>query len=274
MLWRPARTTRRLVVLAAVVAAVVAGGTAVVVRAAERSPAPGADTGTAPVGASASGLAGVPSGSGRESIPASASTVPSPSTTVPVPTTTAPAPTTTVPSAADLPQTDAMPSASTPQFAAEMAALWKGVVTGSVGPAMAAFFPEAAYVRIKTIADPAADYEQRLVGELTADIAAAHAVLGPDPAAATLVGVDVPASLVHWVTPGTCANNAGYFEVPNARVVYRIDGAVRSFGIASLISWRGVWYVVHLGSVLRSGAGGVVDDPSAGPGISAPYLTC
>ncbi len=167
-----------------------------------------------------------------------------------------------------------MPSAGTPQFDAEMAALWDGVVSGSVGPAMPAFFPEAAYVQVKTVDNPAADYQDRLVAEYAADISAAHAALGADPAGATLVGVEVPAGLVHWVTPGTCANDIGYYEVPNARVVYRQGGAVRSFGIASLISWRGEWYVVHLGAVLRSGSGGVVDDPANGAGVSAPYLTC
>ena len=41
-----------------------------------------------------------------------------------------------------------------------------------------------------------------------------------------------------------------------------------------MISWRGVWYVVHLGSVLRPAAVGTVDDPAAGAGYSAPSSTC
>jgi hypothetical protein len=49
---------------------------------------------------------------------------------------------------------------------------------------------------------------------------------------------------------------------------------VRSFGIASLISWRGEWYVVHLGGIVRSSPGGEVDDPEAGPGSSAPSRSC
>ena len=51
--------------------------------------------------------------------------------------------------------------------------------------------------------------------------------------------------------------------MPNARVVYREDGQIRSFGIASMISWRGVWYVVHLGAILRSSDAGAVDEPIA-----------
>jgi hypothetical protein len=56
--------------------------------------------------------------------------------------------------------------------------------------------------------------------------------------------------------------------------VYRQNGAVHSFGIASMISWRGVWYVIHLGAILRPSAAGVVDDPSLGVGVSVPSSTC
>ena len=45
-------------------------------------------------------------------------------------------------------------------------------------PAMPAFFPEAAYVRLKAIGDPGADWTARLVGDYALDIAAAHALLG------------------------------------------------------------------------------------------------
>ena len=70
-----------------------------------------------------------------------------------------------------------------------------------------------------------------------------------------------------WVSPGVCANYIGYWHVPGARLVYRQDGQERSIGIASLISWRGDWYVVHFGAVLREAAVGLVDDPEAGPGV-------
>jgi hypothetical protein len=86
--------------------------------------------------------------------------------------------------------------------------------------------------------------------------------------------VQVPRAYAHWVGPGACYNRVGYYEVPNSRLVYREDGEVRSFGIASMISWRGVWYVVHLGAVVRDTAAGVVDDPSAGAGVSLPSSTC
>jgi hypothetical protein len=76
------------------------------------------------------------------------------------------------------------------------------------------------------------------------------------------------------VEQGACYNRTGYYEVPNARLVYREGGTIRSFGIASMISWRGVWYVIHLGAVVRSTDAGAVDDPSAGPGAPAPSSTC
>jgi hypothetical protein len=173
-----------------------------------------------------------------------------------------------------LPQTDDLPQANTPQFDAEMEALWSGIVADSVTPAMPAFFPESAYLQVKAIANPAGDYAQRLVGEYGLDIGAAHALLGADPAEATFVGVDVNASFAHWVVPGTCSNAIGYYELPNSRLVYEVAGQTLSFGIASMISWRGVWYVVHLGGVQRNGPGGMVDDPEVGPGVPAYSSTC
>jgi hypothetical protein len=194
---------------------------------------------------------------------------PGTTTTLPPATTT-----TTTTDPGTLPQTDAFPSSDTPQFDMEMSALWAGVVTGSVQDALPAFFPETAYVQLKAIADPAGDWEDRLVAEFSEDLAAAHGLLGPDGSTATLLEVDVPAQYGHWVPPGVCENGVGYYEVPNSRVVYQEDGQTRSFGIASMISWRGEWYVVHLGAVLPSSDQGVVDDPESGPGTSAASSTC
>lgn len=194
--------------------------------------------------------------------------------TVPPTTTSTVAPTTTTQDPGSLPQTAAFPAATGPAFASRMAALWSGVVTGSVPSALPAFFPESAYVELKQESDPSGDYSGRLVAEYAEDLAAAHALLGPAPTTASLIGVDVDEAFGHWVPPGTCFNAVGYFEVPDSRVVYSVDGRVASFGIASMISWRGEWYVVHLGSVLRSGSGGQVDRPEAGPGAPTSSSTC
>lgn len=177
-------------------------------------------------------------------------------------------------SAGALPQTGRIPAASTPCFHAVLRALWQGVRQDSMHHALYAFFPLQAYEQVKAIADPAGDYSDRLLADYRLDLHAAHELLVPHPEAARLIGAIVPPAYVHWVPPGACYNRIGYYEVPNSRVVYRTDGQVRSFGIASLISWRGVWYVVHLGAVTRSGSGGTVDDASDGAGTPAPSLTC
>jgi hypothetical protein len=237
-------------------------------------------TGTAAAGAAAS-QSGTASGAASSassptaSAPAStasagtasagaASASPSPSLTVlPVP----------VP-AADLHQTRAFPSASTPVFRAEMTDLWAAVVTGRPSLGMPAFFPLIAYRQVKAIADPAADWQDRLVGEFRLDVAAAHRLLGAGARQARLVSVLVPEAQASWITPGVCYNGVGYWHVAGPRLVYRLDGQLRSIGIASLISWRGQWYVVHFGAVIRTGPGGMVDQPAVGTGTPGPPGGC
>jgi hypothetical protein len=173
-----------------------------------------------------------------------------------------------------LPQTHAYPSATTAEFKSLMVSLWAGVVQDSHTVALPAFFPLGAYLQLKSISDPTADWTNRLLHDYSLDIAAAHALLGPHAATARLLSVDVISSYGHWVPPGVCVNRIGYYEMPNARVTYREDGQIRSFGIASMISWRGVWYIVHFGGIRRSAGVGMVDDPAAGPGTSAYSGTC
>ena len=195
-------------------------------------------------------------------------TTEAPSTT----TTTAPPPTTTDPGT--FPQTSALPTTTSPVFSANMASLWDGVSTGLPQTAVPGFFPESAYLQLKTVAGAHSDFTGRLEVEYEEDVSAAHQLLGPGAPMAKLVGVEVDSAYAHWVPIGTCYNDVGYFEVPNSRVVYSINGQVSSFGIASMISWRGEWYIVHLGAILRSGSGGEVDDPRSGPGTPTYSSTC
>jgi hypothetical protein len=155
-----------------------------------------------------------------------------------------------------------------------MAALWKGMTTGSLEPALPAFFPEGAYTQLKAIASPQGDFTGRLEADYRLDLLAAHALLGAHAANARLIDVVVPSGYAHWVPPGVCDNSVGYYETPNSRLVYREDGQIRSLGVASMISWRGVWYVIHLGAILRNGYGGVVDDPESGTGTPGSSSTC
>ena len=149
--------------------------------------------------------------------------------------------------------------------------IWLALTTGDPDDALPAFFPEGAYQQVKAIADPDADWHGRLWYDFTLDLAAAHKLVPRD---ATLVKVIVPAQYTQWIGVGACANKVGYWYVPGARVVYRAGGVTRSFGIASFISWRGDWYLVHLGAEVRGGAYGIVDDPEAGEGVPGPPGGC
>jgi hypothetical protein len=168
----------------------------------------------------------------------------------------------------------ASPRTRSRAFHAAMTDLWAAVRTGKVRLGRPAFFPLAAYVQVKAIPLPAADWHNRLYADFRLDVAAAHDLLGTAARRARLIRVIAPAGEASWIPPGVCANAGGYWHVGGARVVYRWHGRTRSFGIASLISWRGVWYVVHFGAVLRSVAAGVVDEPEDGPGTAGPPGGC
>jgi len=205
----------------------------------------------------------------------------SPSAVKPSPTPSpspSPSPSPTVlaipPPLAGQPQTRVFPSASTQVFKDEMTDLWTAIVTGNTSVAIQSFFPLIAYEQVKAISDPASDWNSRLVGNYVLDIQAAHSFLGANAATAQLVQVIVPSQYAAWINPGVCYNKVGYWHVPGSRLVYRMAGQLRSIGIASLISWRGQWYVVHLGAVVRNTTAGIVDDPSLGTGTTGPPGGC
>jgi hypothetical protein len=171
-------------------------------------------------------------------------------------------------------QTRARPPANSRVFTAEMTDRWAAIVSGRPALGLPAFFPLVAYAQVKAIADPAADWHNRLVAEYRQDVLAAHALLGAGARHARLLRVDIPESESGWIDPGVCDNGVGYWHVANSRLVYRAGGQVRSLGISTLISWRGRWYVVHLGGEVRTTGGGMVDDPLAGPGTPGPPGGC
>ena len=228
--------------------------------------------------ASGSGLAAHSSASDSTTTRAAASgtSTPSPPASSPATPTPRPAASPTAlpvaPGAGSKPQTSARPRTGSAAFRHAMTDLWLAVTTGQPALARPAFFPLAAYRQVKAIYDPAADWRGRLWLDFTLDVAAAHRLVGRH---ARLVRVIVPSGDAAWVGPGACYNRIGYWHVPQSRVVYRSrHGIVRSFGIASLISWRGDWYVVHFGAVLRSAAAGIVDQPATGPGQTGPPGGC
>ena len=163
------------------------------------------------------------------------------------------------PDPGSLPQTTARPSGSDPLFAKRMRALWAAIVAGDTTADTAAgssFFPIDAYFQVKAISNPAADYRNRLIALYDDDIRALHLRVG---SGATLLGVDVPDRSATWVTPGQEYNKGSYWRVYRTRVRYRTAaGQEGSFGIFSLISWRGQWYVVHLGPINRTPGTGAI----------------
>jgi hypothetical protein len=208
---------------------------------------------------SASSVISIPPVSSVTSAPASPRPT-GPPTSVPV-----------APGAGALPQTRAFPSADSAAFHHAMQDVWLAVTTGNARLALPAFFPLAAYQKLKAIYDPTSDWDDRLWYDFTLDVHAAHQMVDPD---ARLQRVLVAGYDAAWVYPGICDNSTGYWHVSGARMVYRQHGQELSIGIASLISWRGVWYVVHFGAVLRSAVTGIVDDPETGPGIPGPAGGC
>lgn len=175
------------------------------------------------------------------------------------------------PGAGALPQTRAFPGTRTSAFDNAMADLWLAVTTGNPRFARPGFFPLAAYQQVKAIPYPVPDWQDRLWSNFVLDVRAAHRLVG---SGARLDRVVVPGKYAAWIYPGACHNKIGYWHVPGARVVYRAHGQERSFGIASLISWRGVWYVVHLGAVQRTVVSGIVYQPAVGPGVPGPPGGC
>ncbi len=156
-----------------------------------------------------------------------------------------------------------------------MDALFHDIAIDSLPLAERVFFPEAAYVAMKTgrIASPRADYVNRLIAFLRLDLAAYHASLFTG-ATSTFLGVNVDPADAAWIRPGWCENSIGYWHVPGVRLVYRQNNVVRSVAVASLISWRGVWYVVHLGPNPRPRDVGTVDAPALGRGVPGPAGGC
>jgi hypothetical protein len=170
-----------------------------------------------------------------------------------------------------LPQTQALPHTGDVAFSHVIHDFWLALTTGNPNYAKPAFFPEKAYAQVKAIADPNSDWQYRLWYDFTLDLAAVRPLIGKN---AKLLKIVVPVQYAVWVPPGACYNNIGYWHVPGSRVVYEQGGVTRSFGIASFISWRGDWYLIHLGALVRASAVGVVDDPEPGPGVVGPPGGC
>jgi len=150
---------------------------------------------------------------------------------------------------ATLPQTRDRPTASGEAFDARVAALWAGIVEDDPDRAMPFFFPLAAYLQVKDVADPGSDWKRRLVAAYAHDVHGLHARLGDRAHDAKLTGLEVTDARARWVDPGEEYNKIGYYRVFGSRLHYELDGTTHSIEVKSLISWRGEWFVVHLGAI-------------------------
>lgn len=168
-------------------------------------------------------------------------------TTTTVPPTTV-APTTTTIDPGTLPQTDEKPTADGPGFASRMMGLANAIRANDPSFGMSSFFPVEAYRQTKKNTNPAADWQNRLIANFKVDVADANRKLGPNASIARYVGVRVP-DTAKWVLPGEEYNVGPYWRVFKAQMDFTVDGRAVSIPIESMISWRGQWYVVHLGTI-------------------------
>jgi hypothetical protein len=162
-------------------------------------------------------------------------------------TTAAPAPSTTDPGA--LPQTDEHPTASGATFTAGVNDLWEAIRQDKPELGLPFFFPKSAYLQVKAISDPAGDYQNRLIASFEQDVHTLHAQLGANAADAKFVGISVPDDQAVLVQPGEEYNKLSYWRVYGTTMQYAVGDQSGSFPVTSLISWRGEWYVVHLGAI-------------------------
>ena len=173
-------------------------------------------------------------------------------------------------------QTSAEPPSSNAALRARLTPLWRAIQRDAVPTGLTVFFPEAAYVRMKSgeIPDPSSDYVDRLVAFYRLDLGAYRLAIGSDPSRVRLLAVDGNPADAAWIAPGVCENSVGYWHLPGVRLVYSTPAATRSFAVASMISWRGVWYIVHLGPNPRPVDVGTVDQPAVGAGTPGPPGGC
>jgi len=157
----------------------------------------------------------------------------------------------------------------------QMSAVWTEILSDSFNEALGNFFPSPAYNQMKkgVLSNPSADYSSRLLAFFKLDFSAYHQLVvtgGPS----TFLGIRVNPSQVSWIQVGACENKIGYWHLGPVRVVYEQAGIVKSFAIASLISWNGVWKIIHLGPNPRLHNIGTVDSPLKGAGSPGPGGGC
>ncbi len=129
-------------------------------------------------------------------------------------------------------------------------ALFEAIASDRPEGGMTFFFPLPAYEQVKDVAQPARDWRLRLVAAYERDIHDLHRELAGSLREATFTSMEVPAGRGRWVEPGEEYNKLGYHRAFNTELRFLTkSGKKKSIPIKSVISWRGEWYVVHLGAI-------------------------
>ena len=175
-----------------------------------------------------------------------------------------------------LPQTPTEPSLATQPGSALsviMSRLWGDILSDNTQQADSMLFPEAAYEKLKAIPYPESDYVNRLLYLFNLDIGAyRHFLLARG--LPMLLRVETSSLDAQWIPVGACYNKIGYWHLPGVRFIYHYGSTVDSVGVLSMISWRGMWYFIHLGQYTATGDVGQIYDYAQGAGVPGPAGSC
>ena len=165
------------------------------------------------------------------------------------------------------------PDSSLAALTKRLTPLWSAVSTGHLAVANGLFYPETAYVALKVgrISQPQTDWLHRLWAYYELDLSAYQHFVG---AGSSFKLLRVAPGAVSYIARGVCENNSGYWHLANLRLVFSGKNGLRSFAVASLISWNGEWFIVHLGPNPRSAHGGQVALPGTGTTPAGPVGGC
>lgn len=126
---------------------------------------------------------------------------------------------------------------------AKVLRLWDAIVHDDPARAAGVFFPREPFLSIKAMRDPGRYYD-RLRARFELDIHALHDKT-PGIARAEFVRFEL-ARRGGYVVPGEEGNRLPYWASRHSRLMYRVDGELRSFEVRVLIAWESAWFVIHL----------------------------
>jgi hypothetical protein len=122
-------------------------------------------------------------------------------------------------------------------------AVFEAIVHDDPALARVAFFPRAAFLRVKDIPDPG-NYYDRLERRFEADIHALHAH-SPGLARARFERFEF-SRRGGLVRPHEEVNRLPYWAARHSWLVYRVGEQLQRIEVRVLISWEDQWYVIHL----------------------------